>query len=164
MRAVVKNGDATLRSAPVTISIRKPSKDDPERPAMERIHHTPWSNYEANAFCGDTFDVVKRWPTSRFTKYCHYYNGLHQQHKKEYARALESYRSVVEKYPEFALADHAALGEVECLCELKKFSEARKAGTQLRERLAKRKAGPTAVRRLADDLERRINRELARQE
>jgi hypothetical protein len=164
VRAVVEHNGTTLRSETVSVTIRKPGKDDKEQQPVARIHHTPWSNYETNAFCGDTFDTVKRWPDSRLAKYCHYWNGRHLQHKKDYAKAEASYRIVVEKYPDFALADHAAYGVVECLCAQKKFAEAQKANTELRKRLEKRAAGQSAVQQLAQDLSKRIASELARVE
>jgi hypothetical protein len=156
VRAVLEQGSTVLRSDTLTVAIRKPAKDDKEQQPVGRIHHTPWSNYETNAFCGDTFDLVKRWPDSRLAKYCHYWNGRHLQHKKEHAKALESYRVVVEKYPDFALADHAAYGMVECLMAQKKFAEARQVNATLRRRLDKR---PGTVGLLAEQ----IDRELAQQ-
>jgi hypothetical protein len=140
VRAVFEHNGTTLRSEAVTVSIRKPGKDDPENQPVGRIHHTPWCNYQDNAFCGDTFDLVKRWPTSRLAKYCHYWNGRHLQVKKEYAKAQASYQTVLDKYPDFALADHATYGLVECLVAQKKFPEAQKVNTALRQRLAKRTA------------------------
>jgi hypothetical protein len=160
VQAVLEQGGHTLRSAPVTVSIRKPAKDDGEFQPMARIHHPPWTNYEANAFCGDTFDVVKRWPSSRFAKYCHYWNGRHLQHKKDCAKALESFRTVVEKYPDFALADHAAYGVVECLVAQKKYAEAATQNAALRRRLAAR-GDQSAVRKLADALAQRLEREVS---
>jgi hypothetical protein len=163
VRAVIKTNDATLRSSPITVSIRKPDKSDPERPAMERIHHVPWSNYETNAFCGDTFDVVKRWPNSRFAKYCQYWNARHSQHKKDHAKALESYKAIADKGTDFALADHAAYGVVESLCALERFAEAQKANRELQKRLQKRdgKAAQTAVQQLSQAMAERIDRKLA---
>jgi hypothetical protein len=162
--AIVEHNGTTLRSETVSVTVRKPAQGDPEQQPVARIHHTPWSNYESNAFCGDTFDTVQRWPDSRLAKYCHYWNGRHLQHKKEYAKALASYRLVVEKYPDFALADHAAYGVVECLCAQKKLAEARKVNAELRKRLSKRAAGRSAVERLAQDMSERTASELAREE
>jgi hypothetical protein len=170
VRAVFEHKGTTLRSEPVSVTIRKPGKGDKEQQPVARIHHTPWSNYESNAFCGDTFDTVKNWPASRLAKYCHYWNGRHLQFKKEYAKAESSYRIVVEKYPDFALADHAAYGIVECLCAQKKYAEARKANTELQKRLEERAARTghkdcrTAVRCVVQTMSERIARELARQQ
>jgi hypothetical protein len=161
VRAVVEHGGKTLRSAPITVTMRKPAKDDTEQQPVGRIHHTPWSNYEANAFCGDTFDLVKSWPSSRLAKYCHYWNGRHLQHKKDYAKAQASYQTVVDKYPSFVLADHAAYGVVECLVAQKKFADARKHSTALQKRLDARKSSRTAVRQLVRELSERLDRELA---
>ena len=106
--------DPKARSAPITFTIRRPGKEDPEWGPVDRLHHMPWSNYVTDAFCGDTFDVVKRWPESKLAKYCHYWNGLHNQHKKEYDKAIESFRIVAEKHQGFILADHAKRGIEEC--------------------------------------------------
>lgn len=106
--------DQTARSTPITFTIRRPGKDDPEWGPVDRLHHMPWSNYITDAFCGDTFDVVKRWPQSKLAKYCHYWNGLHYQHKKEYDKAIESFRIVADKHPGFILTDHAKRGITEC--------------------------------------------------
>jgi hypothetical protein len=169
VRAVFEHNGSTLRSEALTVTIRKPGKDDKEQQPVARIHHTPWSNYETNAFCGDTFDLVKRWPDSRLARYCHYWNGRHLQHKKEYAKAVESYQIVVEKYPDFALADHAAYGIVECLVAQKKFAEARTVNAKLRQRLddRARKAGQKdsrgTVQQLAQEMSERIDRALAQQ-
>src|SRR5262249_55499640 len=133
-----KGGKAT--SSPVTISIDKPEPKDPEHDPMARLHHTPWTNYDSNAFCGDTFDLVKRWPKSRFAKYCHYWNGRYLQNKKEYAKAIASYRTVVEKYPDFALADAAEFGIVQCLHAQGKMAEAQKLNTALRKKVSERLA------------------------
>jgi hypothetical protein len=168
VRAVIEHNGTTLRSEPIRVAIGKPAKGDVEQQAVGRIHHTPWSNYETNSFCGDTFDTVKRWPNSRLSRYCHYWNGRHLQHKKEYAKALDSYKTVVEKYPDFALADHAAYGEVECLVALKKLAEAQKANAALCKRLKERAAklgqkGDTTVQLLAQQMSDRLQRDLARQ-
>ncbi len=106
-------------SAPLTITIRRPDKKDAEWGPVDRLHHIPWSNYVSDAFCGDTFDVVKRWPDSKLAKYCHYYNGLHHQHKKEYDQAIASFKIVTERYPGFVLADAARAGISECLASQK---------------------------------------------
>src|SRR5262249_10955255 len=105
--ATLKLGGWTHTSEPITLTLRKPDKKDAEAGPVDRIHHVPWSNYVPDAFCGDTFDVVKRWPDSKFAKYCHYYNGLHLMHKKEYDKAITSLRVVVEKHPDFLLAGDA---------------------------------------------------------
>lgn len=166
VRAVVEHKGATLTSPTVKFVITKPGKDDPEQPAMARIHHTPWSNYDTDAFCGDTFDLVQKWPESRYAKYCHYWNGRYSQNKKEYEKAIASFRIVVDKYPDFALADDADYGIVECLCAQKKFQEAEKYNTALRQRLKERKAragigsGQTMVQGLAHAMSHRLNREL----
>jgi TolA-binding protein len=157
-------GGTTLRSEAVWVTIRKPGKGDPEQPAVARIHHTPWSNYETSAFCGDTFDTVQRWPVSKLAKYCHYWNGRHLQFKKDYAKAEASYRLVVDKYPDFALADHAGYGLVECLCAQKKFAAARKVNAELRKRVEKRAAGRCAVQRLVQAMSEHIPSEVARPE
>jgi hypothetical protein len=107
VRAVVKQGDTVLTSAPITLSLRRPDRKDAEWGPVDRLHHMPWSNYCTNAFCGDTFDVAKRWPASKMTRYCLFYNGLHHQHKKEHDKAVASLRELVEKHPDFVLVPHA---------------------------------------------------------
>lgn len=113
VQASLESGQ-TARSAPITFTIRRPGKDDPEWGPVDRLHHMPWSNYITDAFCGDTFDVVKRWPQSKLAKYCHYWNGLHYQNKKEYGKAIESFRIVADKHPGFVLTGHAKRGISEC--------------------------------------------------
>src|SRR5262245_12711118 len=108
------DADQAARSAPITFTIRRPAKDDPEWGPVDRLHHMPWSNYITDAFCGDTFDVVKRWPESKLAKYCHYWNGLHHQHKKEYDKAIDSFRLVAAQ-PGFVLTEHAKRGISECM-------------------------------------------------
>jgi hypothetical protein len=164
VRAVYEGKGGTLTSGPITVTVRRPDKKDAEAEPVARLHHTPWSNYDTNAFCGDTFDLVKRWPKSRLARYCHYWNGRFLQNKKEYAKAIASYRLAAEQYPGFALADDAAYGVVECLVALKKFPEAEKVTTALRQRLKDRAAksgfrGQTAVQGLAEDMAGRISRE-----
>jgi hypothetical protein len=124
IRAVVEQNGSRLSSAPVSITLRRPAKTDPEWGPVDRLHHMPWSNYITDAFCGDTFDLVKRWPDSKLAPYCHYFNGLHHQHKKEYDKAVASFRIVTTKYPDFALAADADLGLVECLLIQGKRAEA----------------------------------------
>ena len=101
-------------SAPVTFTIRRPDQKDAEWGPVDRLHHMPWSNYITDAFCGDTFDVAKRWPDSRLTKYCHYWNGLHHQNKKEYDKAVASFE-LAAKQRDFMLSSHAKKGIAECL-------------------------------------------------
>jgi hypothetical protein len=156
VRAVLEHKGGSLTSEPITFTIRRPGKGDAEAGPVDRIHHTPWSNYDTNAFCGDTFDVVKRWPKSKLARYCHYWNGRYSQHKKEYAKALASYRVVVERFPDFPLAEHAAYGIAECLRAQDKKDDARKHLVALRDKLKQRAAkgaekGRTVVQQLVDE-------------
>lgn len=164
VRAVIEHKGGKLVSAPIDVTIRRPGKDDTEHGPVDRIHHIPWTNYAADAFCGDTFDVVKRWPESRLSRHCHYWNGQYSQNKKEYDKAIASYQVVLQKYPDFALADHAALGIVECLVAQKKLKEAQAVNTSLRQKLQARsselRTGPTAVQTLADAMSKSIGRDL----
>jgi hypothetical protein len=168
VRAVFEQNGTKLVSEPITISLRKPAKGDVEFEPMSRLHHTPWSNYDTNAFCGDTFDLVQKWPTSQFAKYCHYWNGRNLQNKKEFEKAIASYQTVVEKYPEFALADAAAYAVVECLYAQKKLAEARKVNDSLRARLEGKAAkagvktgtGQTTVQGLANSMAQRLKQDL----
>jgi hypothetical protein len=114
VRAVFDHAGEHLVSAPVTVRVRAPQKGDPDFDAVARIHHVPWSNYETNAFCGDTFDVVQKWPGSRLAKYCHYWNGRYSQARKEYDKAIASYRVVLDKYADLPLADDARRALAEC--------------------------------------------------
>jgi hypothetical protein len=171
VRAVLEHQGTKLTSATVTFTVRPPGKGDAEAQPVARLHHTPWSNYDTNAFCGDTFDVVKQWPTSRLARYCHYWNGRYLQHKKEYEKAIASYRLAAEQYPGFALADDAAYGIVECLYAQQKLREAQTRNTALRQKLQERAAkaeikpgtGQTAVQRLAQTMADRLRRDLERQ-
>jgi len=124
IQALIHNGDTVVSSDTISITLRRPGKTDPEAGPVDRLHHIPWSNYVTDAFCGDTFDVVKRWPDSKLARHCHYYNGLHHQHKKEYDKAVASFRIVTEKHPDFTLADAAQFGMAECLVAQKKTEEA----------------------------------------
>ena len=160
VRAVLQCKDATLVSSKVTVTIRKPGNDDPELPPVARIHHPPWCNYGENKFCGDTFDLTNRWPDSRLARYCHYWNGRFLQHNKEYDKAIASYETVVKLGPEFALADDADFGIVQCLTALGKLDEAQKRNAAVLrkyDRLASESAskygpGQTAIQRLAHDV------------
>jgi hypothetical protein len=138
VRAVVEDKGRPLASAPVAFTIRRPAKGDAEWGPVDRIHHTPWSNYDTNAFCGDTFDVVKRWPKSRLARYCHYWNGRFSQNKKEHDKAIASFRLAVAEGPDFPLADHAAYGIAECLLAQNKPAEARKHLLALQKQLKQR--------------------------
>jgi hypothetical protein len=111
---LLEHGGRRLKSNPITLAIRRPAKGDPEQGAVDRLHHLPWSNYIDNAFCGDTFDLVKTWPKSRLVKYAHFWNGLHSMHKKEYDKAIKSFQVVATEYPDFVLAVHARLAIVRC--------------------------------------------------
>lgn len=114
VRAVYDRAGDRLTSGPITVTLRTPEKGDAEFDAVARVHHVPWSNYETNAYCGDTFDVVKRWPDSQFARYCHYWNGRYSQNRKEYAKAIASYEELIARYPGFVLADDARRGIEEC--------------------------------------------------
>lgn len=168
VRAVLQHKGVTLASKPIAFSIRQPAKDDPELPSVARIHHPPWCNYGTNKFCGDTFDLAARWPDSRLAKYCHYWNGRFLEHNKQYDKAMESYQTVIKKYPEFALADDADFGNVECLYAQGKLEEARKYNAELRDKYDKRAKesglkhghGQTIVQRLAHGMSHKINRDL----
>ncbi|MCI0643183.1 MAG: hypothetical protein L0Y72_15415 [Gemmataceae bacterium] len=113
VECVIQYQGKTHRSPAFSLTVRRAAKEDAEWGPVDRIHHIPWSNYATDAFCGDTFDVVKRWPDSKLAKYCHFWNGLHHQHKKEYDKAVASFQIVVEKYPGFVLTAHAQQGLVE---------------------------------------------------
>jgi hypothetical protein len=151
VRAVVKHNGETLTSAPVAFNLRKPAKGDAEAGPVDRIHHTPWTNYDTNAFCGDTFDVVKRWPKSKLSRYCHYWNGRYSQNKKELEKAIASYQTVIEQHPDFPLADHAAFGIAECLLAQKKTDEAQAKLRALKERLKEKGRGQTVLGHLVDE-------------
>jgi hypothetical protein len=114
VRAVFMHAGTRYASEPVRLTIRKPEKGDAEFDAVARVHHIPWSNYDTNAFCGDTFDVVKRLPDSKLAKYCHYWNGRYSQNKGELDKAIASYETVLKQYPDFEFADAARRGLEEC--------------------------------------------------
>ncbi len=165
VKAVLEDGGRTIASEPVTFTTRMPGKDDPDQPAMARLHHPPYSNYETDKFCGDTFDLVEKWPASRLAKYSHYWNGRYSQNQKEYEKAIQSFRTVVEKYPDFVLAEDARYGIIECLVELKRADEARKEIASLLEKACERaekagfcceKGNQTAAQRLARALAERL--------
>jgi len=139
--ATLKQGDVTVTSKPTVVKLSKPDKKDAENGPVDRIHHVPWSNYVTDAFCGDTFDVVKRWPDSKLTKYCHYYSGMHHLHKKEYDKALASLRVVVEKYPDFLLAADADHAIGQCLTAKGDKDEATKHQAAMQKRLKKDTTG-----------------------
>jgi hypothetical protein len=140
IQAIVADGSAKVTSPAVTITIRRPDKQDAEWGPVDRLHHMPWSNYVTDCFCGDTFDVVKRWPDSKLARHCHYYNGLYSQHKKEHDKALASFKIVTEKYPDFVLADAASYGIAECLLAQGKQAEAMAHVAALQKAIGKRSA------------------------
>jgi hypothetical protein len=162
VQAIVGDGSAKVTSPAVTITIRRPGKQDAEWGPVDRLHHMPWSNYVTDCFCGDTFDVVKRWPESKLARHCHYYNGLYSQHKKEYDKALASFRIVTEKYPDFVLADAANYGIAECLMAQGKRAEAMDHVAALQKAIrqqAANVAGSACVSALADRLADQIRKE-----
>ena len=129
--AVLTRDGREIASKPVRLSMAPVAKGNPDFLAMRRLHHPPWSNYEVNKFCGDTFDLAKRWPESRLAKYSHYWSARYSQNNKKYDEAIASYKTVVEKYPDFILVDHAGYGIVECLLAQKKSKEAKQALAKL---------------------------------
>jgi hypothetical protein len=149
VQAVIDNGDSVVASDTVSITLRRPGKTDAEWGPVDRLHHIPWSNYVTDAFCGDTFDVVKRWPDSKLARYCHYYNGLHHQHKKEYDKAVASFRIVTEKHADFILADAAQFAMAECLFAQKKTDGA---AVCLAKQLRNRRVDGSALRVLNERL------------
>jgi hypothetical protein len=162
IQAVVNDGSGKVVSSAVTIKIRRPGKEDAEWGPVDRLHHMPWSNYVTDCFCGNTFDVVKRWPESKLAKYCHYYNGLYSQHKKEYDKALASFKIVTETYPNFAFGDAANYGVAECLMAQGKQSEAMQHLGVLQKALRQRPvnaAGSAGVSMLVDRLAEQIRKE-----
>jgi TolA-binding protein len=162
IQAVVTDGSAKVTSQAVTITIRRPGKQDAEWGPVDRLHHMPWSNYVTDCFCGDTFDVVKRWPESKLAKYCHYYNGLYSQHKKEYDKAIVSFKIVTENYPGFGFADAANYGIAECLMALGKRAEALTHVAALQKAIRQRPenaSGTSCVCALVDRLAGQIQRE-----
>jgi hypothetical protein len=112
--AVLEAGGTSLRSKPMTLTVRKPGETEAEGQAAARLHHIPWSNYDTDKFCGDTFDLVEKWPESRLAKYAHYWNGRYLQNQREYGRALASFRKAAQ-YDGFALKDDAEHGASACL-------------------------------------------------
>ncbi len=160
VKAVFEREGRKLASPAVTFTVAPPAKGDAEAPAVGRIHHPPWTNYEADKFCGDTFDLVQKWPASRLVKYCEYWNGRYSQNKKDYEAAIKSYRAVVEKHPGFALADDAEYGIVECLYLQKKLEEARAACAALLKKCGDNCCETTAVGVLAGELAAKIGKEL----
>jgi hypothetical protein len=162
VHAVVNDGGAKVTSQAVTISIRRPGKQDAEWGPVDRLHHVPWSNYATDCFCGDTFDVVKRWPESKLARYCHYYNGLFSQHKKEYDKALASFKMVTEKNPDFVFADSANYGIAECLTAQGKRAEAMAHLAALQKAISQRSAssgGSWCVYALVDRLLCQVRKE-----
>src|SRR5262249_28156849 len=146
VKAVVENNGITFESAPLKVSIARPAKGAKEQSAVDRLHHLPWSNYTTNAFCGDCFDLVKQWPDSRLARYAHYWNGVFHQNKKEYDKAIASYRTAA-KYAGFVLADHADLGVIQCLVAQKNTAEAARQNEALSRRIEDRdgKSGTSTV-------------------
>jgi hypothetical protein len=152
VQAIVEHKGTTLRSVPLPVTIGRPAKGDKEQNPVDRLHHTPWSNYTTDAFCGDCFDLVKQWPDSRLARYAHYWNGVFHQHKKEYDKAIASYRTVLTNYPNFVLADHAEYGIIECLTAQSENAVATDRCADLIRRLHERdgKAGTRTAQLLAD--------------
>lgn len=167
VKAVVTHDGSEVTSQPIRFSMAPVAKGHDDYLAMRRLHHPPWSNYEVNKFCGDTFDLVKQWPTSRLAKYSHYWSGRYSQNKGEYEAAIGSYRIVIEKYPDFVLVDYAGYGIVECLAAQNKHKEAlEEIGRLLKlcSRCARKAGGGCAtdstVRVLAYDLDMRLRKKV----
>ena len=162
IEAVVQDGSAKVTSQAVTITIRRPGKQDADWGPVDRLHHIPWSNYVTDRFCGDTFDVVKRWPASKLAKYCHYYNGFFSQHAREYDKAIASFEIVTANYPDFMFADAANYGIAECLMAQGKRSEARAHVAALQKALRQRSAnaaGSWCISTLVDKLAGQLRRD-----
>ena len=153
VQAVFENDEKIIKSEPLSIRISTPKNGDPEAGPVDRIHHTPWCNYDTNKFCGDTFDLTNRWPDSKLTKYCHYWNGRYSQNQGEFDEAINSYQTVIKNYPKFALADDAAFGIVECLYAQGKTQDAEKANAEW---LSKETG--SSVQLLARNLVEKINK------
>jgi hypothetical protein len=112
--AVYNHAGTILRSSPIKVTVRKPSATEADAEAAARLHHIPWSNYETDKFCGDTFDLVDKWPESRLAKYAHYWNGRYLQNQKDYEKAAASFRKAAQ-YDGFALKEDAERGLADCL-------------------------------------------------
>jgi predicted Zn-dependent protease len=123
--ALLQADGASYVSEPITFTIRRPGKGDKEAGPVDRLHHLPWCSYVADAFCGDTFDLVKQWPDSQLAVYAHYWSGLHLQHKKENAKAVDSFQIVVSRYPTSVVTPAARIGLAEALLATGKRSDAR---------------------------------------
>lgn len=149
VRAVLQRDGVKLASKSIKLSIHNPGDNDVELPPVARLHHLPWSNYGVNKYCGDTFDLVNRWPDSQLAKYCHYWNGRFLQNNKEYAKAVQSYELVLKEGPNFALSDDADFGIVECLTALGKTEEARKHNLSILKKYDQ-KLGSTAALQIAN--------------
>lgn len=147
VRAVLDVDGTALRSEPVELSARPAAKDDAEHAPMSRIHHPPWSNYETDRFCGDTFDLVAKWPESRYAKYARYWSARYLHSQGDHEKALAEYRALLDTHAGFALADDAEYAIAECLLALKKADEAAKVLGGLRKR-----SDRTAARVLAERL------------
>lgn len=161
-QAVIKDGSVQVTSQPVTITIRRPDNQDAEWGPVDRLHHLPWSNYVTDRFCGDTFDLVNRWPDSKLARHCHYYNGLFSQYKQEYNEAIASFKIVAENYPTFVFADAANYGIAECLMAQGKRAEAMAHIATLQQAIRQRPAGASGsscVCALLDRLAGEIRRE-----
>jgi hypothetical protein len=124
VRAVLKTPAGTLESNPVTLRIDAPSTSD-DKAALDRLHHFPWSNYVADKFCGDTFDLVAKWPDSRYAPYARYFCGRYLQTHDDLDGAIAAYRALIEKHPSMALADDAAYQIAATLRAQKKDAESR---------------------------------------
>jgi TolA-binding protein len=102
------------------------------------------------------------WPESKLARYCHYYNGLFSQHKKEYDKAIASFKIVAENHPEFVFADAANYGIAECLMAQGKRAEARGHVAALQKAIRQRSAnvaGSGCVSALVDRLADQIRKE-----
>ncbi len=119
VQAVYENSGNPITSATIPLTIRAPKNGDANAEAVARIHHVPWSNYATNAYCGDTADVVKRWPESKLARYCMFWNGQYTQQQKDFTKAIAIYEELIAKYPNFILARDAKAEIEECRWAMK---------------------------------------------
>ncbi len=105
LRAELAYEGKVIKSDIVSLQISRPPEGD-EREAFQRLHHFPWANYYTSKYCGDTFDLVARWPESRYVKYCHYYSGCYLQNAGEWSQAIDEFKALL-RFPAFALSPEA---------------------------------------------------------
>ncbi len=125
LKAVLKTPEGSIESKAITYTVHA-ADSSLEEEAFGRLHHFPWANYVSNKYCGDTFDLVHRWPESRLAKYCDYYSGRFLLEQRDYNGALEKFENVITQNEPFALTSDTEVQIAVCLMNIGEKDKAKK--------------------------------------